>query len=378
MVKIGILTFHCADNFGAVLQCYSLRKYLCSYNEIEAEVINYCPKHMTDKYRVFPSLKEVFGKIRDKGIVYTWKNIIVVVFHTYHDRVSKKKKFDLFRKRYIEIEKNKYRKSTEIKNKYDIVIVGSDQVWNPVSNCGDTTYYLDFVNTPVKKVSYAASVGIRDISEYKNSMKKYLNEFDKISVREESAIDTLSTIINKKIDVVLDPVFLTKREEWENLIKDMNLYEQPFIFFYCFNKDDRAIELVNELSKMYDLPIIHFYYGELRKKLYKDGKCYYFEGPLEFLWYIKNAQYVVTNSFHCTAFSVIFKKDVFCYLFKDRGSRTIDLLNSIGMEQRLCVGKSVEDIIGNYEKINYDNVNKKLDELKEESINFIEDALNLY
>lgn len=376
-MKIGILTFHCADNFGAVLQCYSLRKCLCSYKKIDAEVINYCPKHMTDRYRNFPSSKEIFNKIKDKGFFYTWKNMILVAIKTYKDRVSKKRKFDLFRNKYIEIKKTKYRKASEIKEKYDIVIVGSDQVWNPVSNREDTAYYLDFVHAPTKKVSYAASVGITDISKYKDDMMKYLSKFDKISVREKSAISTLQTIIDKDIDVVVDPVFLTNREEWDKLIDNMKLFEQPFIFLYCFNKDDKAIELVNALSKKYDLPIIHFYYGGLRNKLYKDGKCYYFEGPLEFLWYIKNAQYVVTNSFHCAAFSVIFEKEVFCYLFKDRGSRTVDLLNSLGLEQRLCADKTTNDIIDNYKEIDYKEVNDRLSKLKNNSFRYIEDILKL-
>lgn len=370
-MQIGIITFHCADNYGAVLQCYALKKYIEKMGE-NVEIINYAPYHLTSRYNIFPTFKEVLGKIKNKGIIYTWKNIIFVCIKTFLKRLNKKKKFKEFRFFYIGIKSKKIKKITN-RNcpDYDMYIAGSDQIWNPTSNRGDTTYYLDFVDDKSKKVSYAASIGTFDIDEYKSVMAKYLQRFDFISIREELFRDLIENISHKKVSVVLDPVFLLDLKDWDKLTGKIRRFSEKFIFMYLFNKDNDAIKLANKLSRKYNLPIVHFYYGTLRKKLEKDGKCFFFDGPLDFLWYIKHAEYIITNSFHCVAFSLIFKKEFYSYFFTDRGSRIVDILKKLNLEERICTGKEIDNIIEYTNKINYDTIDNILLDLKQESYNYI-------
>lgn len=376
-MRIGILTFHCADNFGAVLQCYALRKYLEKY-DANVEIINYTPRHLTGRYGIFPELSEIRNKIKQKGMKYTIKNILWERFCTCRKRLSKKKKFANFRIYYLRIRKRKLRHLSITNNlNYDLVIVGSDQVWNPKSNRGDKAYYLNFVKDPTKKVSYAASIGTDDFSDYTQEMSQYLCDFDLISLRESSFKKIVEKISGKNAEVVLDPVFLIDTNQWMQLTDTVKPFDGKFIFLYCFNKDDQAIDLANKLSAKYDLPIIHFYFGNLRKRLNKDGKCFYFDGPLEFLWYIRYAEFVVTNSFHCTAFSLIFEKEFFSFVFQDRGTRVTDLLEAVNLNERLCIHKDTNEILTDADSIDYKQVKNNIEKLKRSSYSYIDKVISL-
>lgn len=374
-MHIGIITFHCADNYGAVLQCYALKKYLEKLGQ-DVEVINYSPYYLTSEYKMFPSLKLIFEKCLTKGFFYTWENIIYVCICTFFERFKKKKKFRDFRIHYIGIKGKKIKKLSQ-KNKlsYDLYITGSDQVWNPKLNNGDITYYLNFVGENAKKISYAASIGTFEIEKYKTIMSQYLQRFDAISIREKSFKNLVEDLSKKKVSVVLDPVFLLNKEDWNNLIQKNNKFPGKFIFMYVFNKDDEAISLANYLSRIYNLPVIHFYYGSLRKKIEIDGKCFFFDGPIDFLSYIKHAEYIITNSFHCVTFSLIFQKEFYAYLIRDGGSRISDLLEELSLQDRLCMNKKPQDIIINTIKIDYNIVNNILDKLKQKSYNYLDEII---
>lgn len=370
-MNIGILTFQFANNYGAVLQAYALKTYL-EKNGGQVNIINYSPYCLESRCYIFPSFKQIIDKIQKKGIFYTWKYLIWARFKTLKKRLKKKKKFNTFRILYLGINDKKIR---DISNKnqfqYDICIAGSDQIWNPKLIKDDTTYYLDFIGNNIKKVSYAASIGTFDIECYKPIMSKYLQNFDDISIREDSFKTLIEELSKKEVSVVLDPVFLIDRSDWENLIAKNIKFDKKFIFMYVFNKDDEAIELTNLLSKKFGLSIIHYYYGDLRKKLEVDGKCFYFDGPLDFLWYMKYAEYIVTNSFHCVAFSLIFEKEFFTYPIDDVGSRIIDLLEKLNLQKRICTGKEIDSIITDIAKIDYKTVSNIMYGLKHESYNFI-------
>lgn len=370
-MRIGILTFQWADNYGAVLQAYALKTYLEKNGE-EVDIINYSPYSLESRCYIFPSFKQIIEKINKKGVFYTWKNFIFANLKNLKKGLNKKKKFNDFRTVYLGINNKKIRKmSNKIQFKYDIFIAGSDQIWNPKLIKDDTTYYLDFINDKYKKVSYAASIGTFDIENYKPVISKYLQCFNNISIREDSFKIVVEELSKKKVSVVLDPVFLIDKDNWGSLVKENIKFNQKFIFMYLFNKDDEAIELTNKLSKKFNLPVIHYYYGNLRKKLEIDGKCFYYDGPLDFLWYIQHAEYIITNSFHCVAFSLIFEKEFYTYPIYDGSSRIIDMLYKLNLNNRICNGKEIESIIIDICKIDYNYVNDIIYNLKKESYNFI-------
>ena len=374
MKKIGIITFHCADHHGAVLQCYALRKYLCNKGN-DARVINYYPKSVTDWYTIFPSKDTIKRKTANGNIKKLFSDLIPDCIRFTGERISKRRKYDRFRKDFLEITDKKYRTIKEgVKFGYDIYIAGSDQIWNPLltGDSLDKNYVLSFVEQGKVKASYAASIGRDNIDSYADELVPLVNKLDYVSVREESARKLLidKDELDKEVEVVIDPVFLLEGKEWEEIIKSIKCYDSKFIFLYMLTVNQEAIDLANELSAKTGYPIVHYFYGKFKKKINNPAKCFYFEGPLELLWYIKNAEYVVTDSFHGTSFSVLFEKEFYIFTGGAKG-RICDLLNCLELESRICNGKGIE-IIKTNEKIDYSNTKNRIDNYVSGSKKYLE------
>ncbi len=373
--KAGIITFHCADNYGAVLQCYALKKYI-ETNSIETEIIKYEPSFITDNYKVFPSKETKERYLKKGGIKYLIKELYLERIKTFIPRVKKVNKFNSFRKKHIGIKGKVIKDISKAKlQKYDYYIAGSDQIWNPkLTNGIDDAYYLEFAPNDKVKIAYAASLGVDNIEGYEELIKEKLNNFDYIAVREKTGKDILEKISDKNLELVIDPVFLLSQQQWIDIIDDKKRIKEKFIFLYCFDNNKPAIEWANYLSDKYNLPIVHFYFGGLRAKIKNDGGCFYFDGPIDFLWYIKNAEYIVTSSFHCIAFSIIYEKQFYPFIYADRGSRIVDLIESLQVDTKIYSYESkLEDFIE--KEIYYDNISKNIDNLSGHSKNYLKNAL---
>lgn len=328
MKKIGIVTFHRAHNYGAMLQACALVKKLKKISDSDVNLINYYNPKIYNQYKVIRPLS---------------KNLIKSVGRLTDDIVNYKKKkerfdnFEKFIKTNCEItEKYCMKDFDEEKNTnlFDILITGSDQVWNPKITGGlSNIYTLNFGGDDKKRISYAASIGDTGIIEnYKHDFSNKLSKLDYISVREEDAKNELSKIIDKKIEVVLDPTLLLTRDEWNNELKNCNRCDDKYILAYVVAPDEEYIKIVNDLSEKTGLPIIHF---GIKNPGYKNVlKSAYTEGPLEFVGYIKNAEYVVATSFHATVFSIIFNRKFFIIPHRKTGARVTNLLDKLKIEGR--------------------------------------------
>lgn len=326
-MKIGIITIHYGINYGSALQSYALAKYISKQGK-KVEVINYIPDRYTKKRRYFSTNKSLRGL---KKAVY----LLCVAPNTFRYQVL----FDSFINKYIPIGKKCY-SLDELKNKYndyDVLITGSDQVWNTDYNEGiDQAYYLTFGGKNSRLVSYAASCGKDAFSvEEKAICIEYWKKFDAISLREDVTTEWFKSIGFNDAVNVLDPVFLLSQNEWKKIMPKREIKEH-YVFIYALDGDTKkAIKVANKIAKLHQLKVVMVSYGHVWS--HEEGCDYYLAGrdPRRFLALIYYADYVVTNSFHGIAFSLRFRKQFIPLKREKYNNRIESMLRLVKLEDRL-------------------------------------------
>lgn len=336
--NIGILTFHCSDNFGAMLQAYGLKSCLCLQN-MPAEIIRYEPFFMTGRHWFIPYVP------REGSNGHKWRgcNIWMTLCgmkanlakgKNYWKRHANMKRF---RKEYLIGKKS--RKILFLRTlrslPFQYYVVGSDQIWNPEITCGlREAYFGAFENKNKKKViSYAASIGGTEIgAQYDEEFSRLIQYIDIASVREESAIPYVKKFYERDIEAVIDPVFLPGREAFQKIEKRPE--RPPYILVYITEKDPELCEYVRKLAQEKKLSVVEVCAGNMTTGA--GFEVDYTAGPSEFLGYIHEADYVVSNSFHAISFSIIYEKQFLAFLHSSRGARSRNVLQIHGLEDRIC------------------------------------------
>ena len=356
-MKIGILTFQNTLNYGALLQNYALQKKIEEYNK-ECETIDYICKAVEEREKVI-NISDI-------------KNIKELIKYIVIGRKIKKKeqRFNEFINQNLKYSKIRYNKDNinESTKVYNNIIVGSDQVWNYNLTDNDYTFMLDFATKETKKNSYAASFGISDISENNKEMyRTYLNEFDNISVRENTGMSIIDNLLNKKVNVVIDPTLLIDKDEWKRKIGIREYNKKKYIVYYAMQKEEKLLEFAKKIARENKFELINL--NPNIRNLYKT-KSIVNLGPKEWLEYLYNAEYIITNSFHGLAFSIIFNKEFFVEIpenINKTSSRLKDLLVMLNLEDRDIKEKKCK-----LNNINWDIVNAKLKTEREKSLRFLE------
>lgn len=346
MAKIGILTFHRAENFGAVLQAYALQCYLASQGH-DVEIIDYRCNAIEHQYKIFD-----FSIFLNYNLIDALSLLKKCLFSLF-DRLEKKIKYKKIRKHFLNITDKVIIKSEEL-NAFNVIITGSDQVWSiRLTNGMDPFYFLDFkLNEKVKKISYAASSEIhsyKDLVTDKNIIKA-LNDYDAISVRELQLKDILQNEIKTEIELTLDPVYLIDKDQFKQL--SIKPKEKDYILIYHLAYSDESVKLAELIAKNKNLDIVEIHAGYEK---HNSGKGKYNVGPQELLGYIINADYVITTSFHGIALSILFEKEFYA-INKGANQRLLNLLSILGIEDRLLTNYKN---LGN-KRIDYSIVNDKL------------------
>ena len=353
-MKVGVLTYSSAYNYGAILQTYALQHKLNEFDNVDCEVIDYQCKAVNNQYAFLFNLSFLAFK----------RNIAWILLR------RKKRKFDSFKRDYIAIS-SKYNKKdmTSLNQVYDKFIVGSDQVWNPDCTDDDETYFLTFVEDSNKKNSYAASFGKTNIPpELQQKYKKRLRDFNHISVREKSGQQIIRNLIHRDCPWVVDPVFLLNKSNWEKFtypIKDR------YVFVYQLVSDESTIRHAAEIAKKLNCKL---YMNTSYYKAFRYGKVIVGTGIQDFLSLISNAQMVITDSFHGTAMSILFNVPFYSKLRHkdDANTRIEDLLKLYGLEDRL-----LNDNIDVQKYIDYETVNQLIEQERGKSLKYIEDLLEM-
>ena len=364
MKKIGLITFHRVYNYGAVIQAYAMQQVLKNEG-YDCVIIDFSKRKQLDFTNVI-STRNGF-----KRFVKT-----LMMLPIYSKRNERKRKFDHFIGDKLILTKKTYESEStmeDMENDFDVFLVGSDQVWN-VRKESDTSeaYFLSFVHDK-KKVSYASSIGIsneRDLRRYKSE----LEGFSHISCREKGGAAELAKLLGIEVPVVLDPTLLATRDLYDKVsgIK----CDGDYILYYTLHGKDKCnenMEVLCELKKKFNLKLKIIapewpYHKEF-------GEDVIDAGPEDFLSLIKNAALVCTTSFHGTALSLEFEKPFFVLENRNiNDERKRSILEQVGAMDRII--SSVEEVrnISSY-KMNYENVSKRLSELRKQSKDYLIKAL---
>lgn len=362
---IKTLTCHNVYNYGASLQAFALQEHLKQMGH-QVEIIDYLPPYMDKAYRIRFDLYNVSKSSKYYKYVeimpflnylFVMKNFIQHLIKMYRQR-NRKKAFDFFTKNKLQLTNQRYRSYEELFNanlSADVFVVGSDQVWNPLYNNGrDSSFFLEFVPENKKKISYAASFGVSQLQpDDSKNISKWLKAFSWISVRESTGVKLLRDM-NIRADHVIDPVFLLTQDKWRHLCDEAEGdYPSDYILVYNLGVvSDEIKHCATTLASNKGLKIIAV---EDSKEI-KYADCSFNDcGPTEFVKLISNASYVVTNSFHATAFSLIFNKEFFVYIKNTTSSRISDVLSMVKLSGRMNTT--------NFElSVNWDNVNGMLND----------------
>lgn len=365
-MKIGILTFHCAHNYGAVLQCYALQQYLRSLGH-DILVVNYQPKYLLEPYSIVPNLK-VTSFIR-------WTKVLLKFILTLPIRIMRYRKFEKFINEYLRL-------TSEVKDVKDIAslncdvyIMGSDQIWNPrITEGFDSVYFGGFeVGRDVKKIAYGASLGLQNLTkEQCQYLAKSLSNFNAISVREYKTISLLQPLTNLSISQVVDPTFLLEEKDWNNLASKVPLCKEKYVLTYQVEVNPNVNRIACLIARQLNARLIRLvawptrnYSRELKQVV----------DPAEFLSYFRHAECVVTSSFHGTAFSILYRRPFYVVdLHSLRGGsneRLKTLLSLFHLEERYIP----EEWNAVFQKIDYTDINTQLESVRGESQKFLLDNL---
>lgn len=352
-MKIGIITFHNSYNCGSMLESYAIMKFLQN-NKYDAQIIDYSTEGQQKLYSTF------FKNNSIKNII---KNIIIM---------PHRKQIKFNNSKYEEFKIKNFNLSKKILNddfshlNYDCVVAGSDQIWNITIEDYSDNYFLPW--TKAKKIAYAPSFGAKNPMDFdKKNIKKYkrfLENFDALSIRENNGKKWIKDISNIDVPVLLDPTLLLDYNEYDNIIDNSCTPSGDYIFLYCpsFKKD--ICKFVKKVSDKYKLPVIawsakSFYIKQIGKFGFKLPK---YESPSVYLSLIKNAKLIFTTSFHGTIFSTIYKKNFFVLKNGEmygNDDRVMTLIKKLGIENRL-VEYNFDNKFNYMENVDYTQYNLNL------------------
>lgn len=377
-MKVGIVSCYFKENYGSVLQAYATQKFLDN-NGIPNETIeieknkdfkNGKKKFYFSQIINFSFLKTKFGMIKfilDKKINKNLKENIIIRSNEFK---SFKNKFNLSKSC------STYNELKELsKNNYSDILLGSDQLWLPVNVVADY-YTLNWVPDNINKISYATSFGISEIpNKYQNLYNIFLKRINHLSVREENGVNLIKKIINKKAELVCDPVFLLTKENLNEIVPKEKIIKDKYILCYFLGNNIDHRKFAEKIKKVTGYKIVSINHCDEYVK-YSDKFADivpYDIGPDKWLNLIKNAEYVCTDSFHCTAFSIIYNKQFFDfkrYSSKNKNStnsRIDSLLKLLEINKnRILTGNENALDVLNF-NIDYEEVNKKLSEVSKAS-----------
>lgn len=373
-MKIGIITFHRAYNYGAVLQAYALFTKIESMG-LECEIIDFWPETFKNLYYMQQPFRITHPPIK------TWLN---------HFKVRKvlserNQNFEKFIEEILKTSNESYISYYDILNAkldYDSYITGSDQVWNDTCAKFDKTFFLQFPQAKAKnRYAYAASFGFEEIPEgLENEYKKRLEGYRRYSVREKSGARILENLLSIKPDVNCDPTILLSAEEWLKIARETKCKYEKYIFIYYVTKTQNLQKMANDLAKKTGYKVIivpcNMNIDVLSGKYDKSNMALVNPciSPQEFLMLLKNAEYVLTNSFHGTVFSVLFHKKFLSQINLDNGkknNRIKELLETIGLEN-----KAILDIERIDDRVDWDSVDEKILEMRKNSEKYLQLIVN--
>lgn len=371
---IGILTFHWADDYGAMLQAYALKQCLEKAGRTEAEIIPYASVRLEGRYWLVPVIgREVRDKIKYN---FGWRKFTVNMYYP-RSFLKRRKQMRAFRRRYL-TRGRAVRKADRLSlGKYAFIFVGSDQVWNPEITVGLDDVYIGNIKEKgdCRWVAYGASFGGNSLpAKYEKGFSAAVGRnFTAVSLREKSAVPFAERFFHGNVIDVLDPVFLLGREEWERI---MELPARQDYILYIYTEYNEQMELyLQELSMELKKKVIQLSMPWQRRRAHWPELAIE-AGPSEYLGFLKNAAYVVTNSFHGMAFSILMEKKFLVFSHSNKNARMEDLMEKLDLGARLVERGRMPAKSEMTEEIDWEHVKALLEGERRRSVGFIENSLS--
>jgi hypothetical protein len=376
MLKIGILTFHFSDNYGALLQAYALRSWLGTQGH-QADFVNYCPSYVegggdfqqiwnpsrgrTNAKILYLKLSQLRVKILDPGVI--------------------RESLERFRREELGVRGAVYKTLEDVNAAdlhYDLLICGSDQIWNPSEQFGvDPVYFLDFRTKTKRKISYAASFGSSELNpEYHNEVARLLRKLSGVSVREQGAVKLVEDLSGLIPVCVPDPTFLVS--DYKILVDPSLRPTRKTIFAYILRNGLGFNRVAQELSIKIGAEVISAYNPHRR---WKDVGRKVHGGPIEWLSHLTLSEFVITNSFHATVFSILMNRPFLAVKLPGRraklSERLENLLGKLGLGDRLIEpGDSQAALELVDQTIDWTTINSGVEDLREVGRSYLRDQIN--
>lgn len=368
MKRIGCLTFHASHNYGSSLQTYALKRAIeLIDSSFEYHVINLRFSTQDNLY------KSIFDKHDIKSLYSR-----LFFLNQRKNLTIKHEKFETFIKKEFNTT-TEYSESTLDVSNFDSIICGSDQIWNIKACDFSWLYFLDF-KTNASKISYACSMGTSkiDLSKYEeNKIIGLLSDFKYISVRDENTKETLKAICGCDFDVNIDPTMLLTKNEWINLIERSNCSNRTkkYVFFYDLSHNKENWRIAKKIGRILKLPVVisSVPYPRVVNKsvgFVKQLDC----GPVDFINLIKNAELVLTSSFHGTIFSVIFNRPFFV-INGCNDMRISHFLNKIVLQERIITSNDFVLKVKDYYNVGFQKANNIIEQERHRSLKKLEEVL---
>ena len=349
MFEICGVTYDHTINYGSCLQAYALKRAI-EQIDLNGEQIHYT--------------QLAIHYMKDKPGAPPLDRMIIEIIQL---------PLTLFQRKYLDFDPMiLLSKSEELNDRYDAFVCGSDVIWNPDFNYGLEIYYLKFAKKYA--FSYAASFGRAELSSgYGSSLQERLSQLRCISVREASGVDIIREYTNYDARVDVDPVLLLTKKEWE-ILAGKKRKKKEYIFVYTTHFNKKIESFYTKLHRQTGLPIKIYASSFKMSDYYKSGSGLHY--PEKWLRQIRDARYVVTNSFHATVFSTVFHKDFFTVANEPIGKgiyvRMSDYLNEIGLPERMIY--DVPEVIS-LDTIDFMGIDEKIENLRNRSIKYLRSNL---
>lgn len=365
IMKIAVITRHAITNYGSLLQALATQVTIEKLG-YECEIVNYIRKDESYKNHEKTLLKR-----KTKWNRNPIKKLVYLLLRQPESCLAGKK-FECEQNKYLELSKL-YVSQDELMNDRpyaDVYMTGSDQVWGPTEDGSyDSSYCLSFVPDSEKKIAYAASFGHTDMTEELCSYyKKWLRRYEHIAVREDSALNFLNTI-DIEAQQVIDPTLLLTREEWEKYVGEK--IEKKYVLVYQLHNDKRLGEYAQKVAKEKGLPLLRV--SASLHQITRPGKFIWCPSIKNFLSYVKNAECMITDSFHGTAFAINFNTPFVEVLPNNNtGTRNMSILRLTGLSNRILKD---DDVNLAMTTIDFSETNRILEKKREESIEILKHML---
>lgn len=355
-ITVGILTFPNSPSFGASLQMLGLCKAITDLG-FQTEIINYTNRYMQKKEHIHTERK----------------TLLKAILSPIHSAPSKIK-FHSFEKTMPLFPAKSFcdrQRLADLAHRYDYLVCGSDQVWNPLITNADMSYFLDFCNDANKKVAYAPSFGLTELPpEHAEPVARALKDFAHLSVREMGAKDLVKQLSGRDCPVVVDPSMLVDPAYWKSIAKRPRKLPERYIAKFIFNPSQSVDAFIDGLHRDSGLPVLEIG-GGLFSPL-RNRSCTGALRPDEWLSVIDHADYVVTDSFHGAAFSLIFGKELFISMASSTNSRLLTLSSTFQLEDHVLHSPA----FSKEARLNYSKIHEIMRSKRAESLSYLQRCLS--